>query len=147
MYSKILAIAALVACVVAVPIEHASSYASVQHHELHAAPIAVAHAAPVAVHAAPVHHEEVYPDHHPKYEFKYGVEDHHTGDKKSQSEVRDGDVVKGEYSLVQPDGTVRNVHYSADHHNGFNAEVSYSGHAAHPEVKKVVAVAAPVYHH
>lgn len=125
------------ACAVAIPIEHASSYASVHHHELH-------HAAPIALHAAPVHHEEVYPDHHPKYEFKYGVEDHHTGDKKSQSEVRDGDVVKGEYSLVQPDGTVRNVHYSADHHNGFNAEVSYSGHAAHPE--KAI-VAAPVYHH
>lgn len=31
----------------------------------------------------------------PKYAFKYGVNDYHTGDVKSQHETRDGDVVKG----------------------------------------------------
>ena len=41
---------------------------------------------------------------HPKYAYKYGVSDHHTGDIKSQHETRDGDVVKGSYSLVEPDG-------------------------------------------
>lgn len=35
----------------------------------------------------------------PKYAFKYGVNDYHTGDVKSQHETRDGDVVKGQYSL------------------------------------------------
>ncbi|XP_064212692.1 adult-specific cuticular protein ACP-20 [Tribolium castaneum] len=80
---------------------------------------------------------------HPKYAFKYGIEDHHTGDKHQQSEVRDGDVVKGEYSLVEPDGTVRVVKYTADDHNGFNAVVHRVGHAVHPQVvvKKVVPVA------
>ncbi|XP_065164399.1 histidine-rich glycoprotein-like [Atheta coriaria] len=77
------------------------------------------------------HHEEHH-DHHPKYEFKYGVEDHHTHDMKSQEEHRDGDVVKGHYKLVQPDGRTRIVHYTADKHNGFNADVTYSGHADHP---------------
>ncbi|CAH1368533.1 adult-specific cuticular protein ACP-20-like [Tenebrio molitor] len=76
---------------------------------------------------------------YPKYEFNYGVQDGHTGDHKSQHEVRDGDVVKGSYSLVEPDGTVRTVHYTADDHNGFNAVVSRSGHAVHP-----VQVAAPI---
>ncbi|KAK3908030.1 Adult-specific cuticular protein ACP-20 [Frankliniella fusca] len=79
------------------------------------------------------HHED-YHYSHPKYEFKYGVEDHHTGDHKDQKEERDGDVVKGEYSLLQPDGRKRIVHYTASKHGGFNAIVSYSGHAIHPEV-------------
>lgn len=64
----------------------------------------------------------------PKYEFKYGVEDAHTGDKKTQYEVRDGDVVKGQYSLVEPDGSVRTVEYTADPHHGFSAVVHKSGH-------------------
>nr|P26967.1 RecName: Full=Adult-specific cuticular protein ACP-20; Flags: Precursor [Tenebrio molitor]CAA45057.1 adult cuticular protein [Tenebrio molitor] len=78
------------------------------------------------------------------YQFKYGVEDHRTGDRKQQAEVRVGDVVKGEYSLAEPDGTVRVVKYTADDHNGFNAVVSRVGHAVHPQVlvrKAVVPVA------
>ncbi|KAJ2939713.1 hypothetical protein O0L34_g14435 [Tuta absoluta] len=97
------------------------------------APLGVAHA------AAPV---EVYA--HPRYQFNYGVADGHTGDQKSQWEARDGDVVKGQYSLVEPDGTVRTVNYSADDHNGFNAVVSRTGHAAHPAAAPVVAAHAPV---
>ena len=58
---------------------------------------------------------------YPKYAFNYGVHDPHTGDIKQQYEERDGDVVKGQYSLVEPDGTVRVVDYTADDHNGFNA--------------------------
>ncbi|KAE8747006.1 Cuticle Protein CPR RR-2 10 [Frankliniella occidentalis] len=92
---------------------------------------------------APVVHHEPEPIAHPKYAFKYGVHDSHTGDVKDQVEERDGDVVKGEYSLLQPDGTKRTVHYTADHHNGFNAVVSISGHAIHPEQPKIVH-AAPV---
>jgi hypothetical protein len=80
---------------------------------------------------------------HPKYEFKYGVNDQHTGDIKEQSEQRDGDVVKGQYSLVEPDGTTRIVKYTSDKHNGFNAEVIKSGHATHP-ASAPKKVAAPV---
>nr|AYA49930.1 cuticular protein 129 [Leptinotarsa decemlineata] len=85
---------------------------------------------------------------YPKYQFNYGVQDGHTGDQKTQSEVRDGDVVKGQYSLVEADGTVRTVTYTADDHNGFNAVVTRSGHAAHPATPVAVAskvVAAPAY--
>ena len=60
---------------------------------------------------------------HPKYSYKYGVEDHHTGDMKSAHEERDGDKVRGEYSLVEPDGTIRTVKYTADKVNGFTAVV------------------------
>nr|CAD7571809.1 unnamed protein product [Timema californicum] len=69
---------------------------------------------------------------YPKYSYKYGVNDPHTGDIKSQSEHRDGDVVKGQYSLVEPDGSVRVVDYSADDHSGFNAVVSKIGPSLHP---------------
>ena len=71
---------------------------------------------------------------HPKYEFKYGVHDGHTHDIKEQAEKRDGDNVEGYYKLVEPDGTTRTVHYTADKHNGFNAKVEKSGHATHPIV-------------
>jgi len=62
------------------------------------------------------------------------VNDPHTGDQKNQWEIRDGDVVKGEYSLVEPDGTLRTVSYTADAVNGFNAVVKKSGKAIHPAV-------------
>ncbi|KAH9645309.1 hypothetical protein HF086_000472 [Spodoptera exigua] len=82
------------------------------------------------------HHGKVTEKHveyysHPKYEFAYKVEDPHTGDKKYQHEARDGDVVKGVYSLHEPDGTVRIVEYHADKKTGFNANVKFEGHAKH----------------
>lgn len=80
---------------------------------------------------------------YPKYSFNYGIKDPHTGDIKSQAEERDGDVVKGHYSLVEPDGSVRTVNYSADDHNGFNAVVHKTGPAAHAAPVH----AAPVYAH
>ncbi|XP_044744447.1 larval cuticle protein A2B-like [Coccinella septempunctata] len=82
------------------------------------APAAIlTHTAPaVAVKAEPY-------DPHPQYNFAYGVQDHSTGDIKDQEESRDGDVVKGKYSLVEPDGSKRTVEYTADPVNGFNAVV------------------------
>jgi hypothetical protein len=78
-----------------------------------------------------------------QYHFSYGVQDLHTGDIKSQSESGDGNVVTGQYSLVEPDGSVRTVQYTADDHNGFNAVVSKSGPGVHTTpVKPVLAVPA-----
>ncbi|RZC37614.1 Chitin bind 4 domain containing protein, partial [Asbolus verrucosus] len=74
---------------------------------------------------------------HPRYSYNYGVADGLTGDQKSQHEVRDGDVVKGSYSVAEPDGTIRVVDYAADGVNGFNAVVKKIGPAVH---------AAPVVH-
>ncbi|KAG7189080.1 hypothetical protein KM043_008659 [Ampulex compressa] len=63
---------------------------------------------------------------YPKYSFNYGVIDGYTGDSKSAWEERDGDTVKGEYSVVEADGSIRTVTYTADDHNGFNAIVTRS---------------------
>ncbi|KAK4880707.1 hypothetical protein RN001_008853 [Aquatica leii] len=83
---------------------------------------------------------------HPKYDFKYGVSDEHTHDHHSQHESRDGDKVHGEYSLHEADGTIRIVKYTADHKNGFNAEVIRKGHAVHPETHVKHAFVAHAHH-
>ncbi|KAG8323055.1 pupal cuticle protein Edg-84A-like [Homalodisca vitripennis] len=83
-------------------------------------------------HGFHVEYKEDYYDPHPKYKFEYGVHDSHTGDVKSQKEERDGDVVHGSYELVEADGSKRVVHYTADHHTGFNAVV-HREHNVHPQ--------------
>ncbi|GLG93304.1 Uncharacterized protein GBIM_00742 [Gryllus bimaculatus] len=119
-------------------------------------------AAPAAVRAiaapAPVAPEPYDPN--PQYSYGYSVHDALTGDSKDQQESRDGDVVQGRYSLVEPDGTRRTVEYTADPGayslvepdgtrrtveytadpvNGFNAVVHRE-----PAVAAVAKVAAPV---
>jgi len=114
-----------------------------------AAPYAVAHAPQVLHHAvaAPVAHAVAAPvraepfDPHPQYNYGYSVSDAITGDQKSAHEERDGDIVRGQYSLVEPDGAVRTVSYTSDPVNGFNAIVDRQA----PQVAvKAVAHAAPV---
>ncbi|XP_022178313.1 cuticle protein 8-like [Myzus persicae] len=74
------------------------------------------------------HHAQAQEEHEGQHEpvhysFHYDVHDPHTGDVKSQHETRTGDVVTGFYTLVEPDGTIRTVKYTADKHHGFNAVV------------------------
>lgn len=54
------------------------------------------------------------------------MEDPLTGNYQNQKEVRDGDVVKGEYSVVDAEGITRRVTYTADPRNGFQATVHTS---------------------
>ncbi|XP_030373847.1 larval cuticle protein A2B-like [Scaptodrosophila lebanonensis] len=110
----------------------------------HAAPAVATYAAPTTVLktvAQPVlaKRDDDY-DPHPQYKFGYDVQDAISGDSKSQVEERDGDVVRGEYSLIEPDGYKRIVQYTSDPHNGFNAVVN----RVPVDVKTVVkTVAAP----
>lgn len=111
------------------PAYHAPAYVAPAYH-------APAYVAPAAYHApayvapayhapaykAPAYAAPVYPDAHPAYNFAYTVNDPHTYDVKSQEESRDGDYVKGTYSLVEPDGSKRVVTY-ADNGYGFEAVV------------------------
>ncbi|XP_046399431.1 larval cuticle protein A3A-like [Ischnura elegans] len=123
----------------------------------YAAPLAyaarpVAYAAPVAkaVVAAPAIAKVAVDtdfDPNPHYSYSYDIQDALTGDSKGQHETRDGDVVQGSYSLVEPDGTRRTVDYTADPVNGFNAVVHREPAVAKAVVAKVaapVAYAAPV---
>ncbi|KAJ8732876.1 hypothetical protein PYW07_015475 [Mythimna separata] len=129
------------------PAAHAVHYAApAQVH--YAAPAPIHYAAPIAKVLAPAQkvlvsaHAEEYA--HPKYDFSYSVANGHTGDNKSQQESRDGDAVHGEYSLLEADGSVRRVQYTADDHNGFNAVVSNSAPAHHAPAHAPVLLA---HHH
>ncbi|EDW18962.1 cuticle protein 8 [Drosophila mojavensis] len=102
-----------------------------QHYYVAAAPQQVHHWAPQHHHVAV---EEAH--HHPKYQFDYGVKDTKTGDIKQQWETRDGDKVKGGYTMKEADGRTRIVEYTADDHNGFQAVVKHIGHAYQPAEHK-----------
>ncbi|KAI9580057.1 larval cuticle protein A2B [Glossina fuscipes] len=93
------------------------------HGPLHYGPAYAPHAPVAYVAAAPKPAAPEPYDPAPKYSFGYDIQDGYTGDSKSQHETRHGDVVKGSYSVVDPDGTKRTVDYTADPHNGFNAVV------------------------
>ncbi|EAT32579.1 AAEL015281-PA [Aedes aegypti] len=85
-------------------------------------------------------HQEDYHHSHPKYKFRYGVKDGYTHDHKSAWEHRDGDVVKGQYTLDEADGTHRVVDYSSDHKSGFQVHVQRTGHARHPHGESYVKI-------
>lgn len=124
----------------------------------------IVHAAPQLIQAAPqyvsapVVHAPVYQkqiiqkviepeqiDPNPKYDFAYGVSDPHTGDSKNAEEHLENGVVHGSYSLVEPDGHVRKVTYTADHVNGFNAVVERTGGAKVIAAPITKVIAAPAY--
>lgn len=71
---------------------------------------------------------------YPQYKFEYSVYDPHSGDVKNQWETRDGDAVKGSYSLKESDGSTRVVEYTADKLNGFIAVVKKAGGHTKPEI-------------
>ncbi|XP_060800982.1 cuticle protein 19-like [Amyelois transitella] len=118
MYSKVLCIAALVAVVSAQYGHggHGHGFSS-QHISKHDGPAEVVHVHGHDGHGHDHGHAIDYYT-YPKYEFEYKVSDPHTGDHKSQHEIRDGDHVKGYYSLHEPDGSERVVHYHGDKHSG-----------------------------
>ncbi|XP_071439701.1 cuticle protein 21-like [Hetaerina americana] len=95
-----------------------------------AAPAPAATPAPAAKPAAAVKETAAAPEEdvdynsNPSYSFSYDVKDDETGDTKTQSESLENGVVKGSYSVVDPDGIKRTVEYTADAINGFNAVVN-----------------------
>ncbi|XP_017478841.1 PREDICTED: larval cuticle protein A2B-like [Rhagoletis zephyria] len=101
---------------------------------------AVVNAAFVAVAPAAVAVEEYDP--HPQYKYGYDVQDNLSGDSKGHVEERDGDVVRGEYSLIDSDGFRRVVSYTADPINGFNAVLRREPLVA-PVVASAPVLAAP----
>ncbi|XP_075970252.1 cuticular protein 66D isoform X6 [Anticarsia gemmatalis] len=77
---------------------------------------------PAAQPAQPEPKEEYDP--HPSYQFGFDVNDDQYTNYQNRKEQRDGDVIKGSYSVVDSDGFVRTVTYTADPKEGFKAEVS-----------------------
>ncbi|CAG7819434.1 unnamed protein product [Allacma fusca] len=125
---------------VAAPVAYAQPAYAAYAPAVHKVAAPVAYAAPVAKVAV----SEPY-DPNPQYSYGYSVADGLTGDSKSASETRNGDIVQGQYSLVEPDGAVRTVTYTADDVHGFNAVVDRSAPTVVKKVAAPVAYAQPAY--
>ena len=63
------------------------------------------------------------------FDFAYAVQDQYTGNDFGHNSNSDGKVTTGEYRVLLPDGRTQIVTYTADHYNGFQAEVTYEGEA------------------
>ncbi|KOB77305.1 putative cuticle protein [Operophtera brumata] len=59
----------------------------------------------------------------PSYQFGFDVNDDQYTNYQNRKEQRDGDVIKGSYSVVDSDGFIRTVTYTADPKEGFKAEI------------------------
>ncbi|RZF41641.1 hypothetical protein LSTR_LSTR008076, partial [Laodelphax striatellus] len=82
--------------------------------------------------------------HHPSYSFNYGVRDPLTGDVKSQWEQRDGDLVQGHYSVIDPDGSLRSVHYTSGRNSGYKKLRGSIGWPVTTVAKPLIAYGKPI---
>merc|ERR1719420_1290394 len=131
----------------AAPLVHHA--APLVHHAaplIHHAPV-VHHAAPVIAHPAPYHPAPAYVEkgEPAPYAYEYGVADDYSKAQFNAAETADpSGNVAGSYSVALPDGRTQHVKYTADHVNGYVAEVTYEGVPVYPEEKPYAP--APAYH-
>merc|ERR1712210_336862 len=140
-------------------IGHGHSISHGHHAVVHAAPAyhapapVVYHAPAPVYHAAPAYHAPAYhapaPAYHAPvkyakespepYSFTYGVADDYSKANFNAAENSDASGnVDGSYSVNLPDGRIQTVTYTADHTNGYVAEVAHSGEAVYPLPPPVV---------
>merc|ERR1712127_422744 len=67
------------------------------------------------------------------YAYEYGVADDYSKANFKKTETQDAyGNVGGSFTIALPDGRIQTTTYTADHTNGFIAEVTYSGEAVFP---------------
>ena len=105
---------------------------------------APAYHAPAPAYHAPAH-GPAYKEEPAPYAYTYGVADDYSKAAFSAEETADpSGNVAGSYSVALPDGRTQHVKYTADHYNGYVADVSYEGVPVYPEAKPYRP--APAYH-
>ena len=92
-----------------------------------ATPAVLADSPPPSYSPAPYQEPASYPDVVPVYNSQWEVKDQYAGLDFGQTEDRNGDSTKGQYSVALPDGRTQTVTYSVDGYGGFIADVAYSG--------------------
>ena len=104
-----------------------------------------AYGAPPAYHPAPAYKEEKLPPQ--PFAYEYGVVDDYSKNNFKKTETQDAEgKVAGSFVIALPDGRIQTTTYTADHYNGFVAEVTYEGTPVYPpEPKEGYGHAAPVY--
>merc|ERR1712178_449867 len=96
---------------------------------------APAYAPAPAYHAAPVYKEEKLPPQ--PFAYEYGVADDYSKANFKKTESQDGNgVVTGSFVIALPDGRIQTTTYTADHTNGFVADVTYEGTPVYPPEPK-----------
>merc|ERR1712073_32501 len=96
---------------------------------------APAYAPAPAYHAAPAYKEEKLPPQ--PFAYEYGVADDYSKANFKKTESQDGNgVVTGSFVIALPDGRIQTATYTADHVNGFVAEVTYEGTPVYPPEPK-----------
>merc|ERR1711935_940901 len=62
------------------------------------------------------------------YAYEYGVADDYSKANFKKTETQDDNgLVQGSFTIALPDGRIQTTTYTADHVNGFVAEVTYEG--------------------
>merc|ERR1712042_258495 len=96
---------------------------------------------PAPYHPAPAYKPAPYDETPKPYAYEYGVADDYSGANFNAHENADGKAVAGSYQVHLPDGRVQTVTYTADHYNGYVADVKYEGVAQFPKYEPK-----PAYH-
>ncbi|XP_022903284.1 cuticle protein 7-like [Onthophagus taurus] len=87
------------------------------------------------------------------YSFKYAIDQGNIGLRTHHFEERNGDLVRGSYSLLEHDGRIRIVEYEVAGPKGFRAVINYRrppgppimGHLKFPQyLKNPIILAKPV---
>merc|ERR1712027_115672 len=104
-----------------------------------------AYGAPPAYHPAPAYKPvETLPPQ--PFAYEYGVADDYSkaNFKKTESQDAEGKVV-GSFVIALPDGRIQTTTYTADHYNGFVADVTCEGTPVYPPEPKEGYGHAPAY--
>ena len=89
---------------------------------------AAAFPAAPAPYAAPVYEEA--PE---AFAYEYGVADDYSKANFKKTETQDAyGNVAGSFVIALPDGRIQTTTYTADHYNGFVADVTYEGTPVYP---------------
>merc|ERR1719400_2805988 len=82
---------------------------------------------------APYKEEKLPPQ---PFAYEYGVADDYSKANFKKTETQDAaGVVTGSFVIALPDGRIQTTTYTADHQNGFVADVTYEGTPVYPPVK------------
>ena len=85
---------------------------------------------------APYQPAPAYKEEPAQYQYSWKVQDDYAKLNYGQDEERNGYATSGSYRVALPDGRTQIVTYTADHENGFIADVKYEGYATYPEEPK-----------